>query len=40
MVSAEIALSFLSNNLRRAINILGVGVLIALINERKRKTEG
>jgi len=40
MVSAEIALSFLSYNLRRAINILGVGVLIARIKERKRKTEG
>ena len=40
MVSAEIALSFLSYNLRRAINILGVGVLIARINERKRKNEG
>ena len=40
MVSAEIALSFLSYHLRRAINILGVGVLIAFINERKRKTEG
>lgn len=40
MVSAEIALSFLSYNLRRAINILGVGVLIARIKERKRKIEG
>lgn len=39
-VSAEIALSFLSYNLRRAINILGVGVLVARINERKRKNEG
>ena len=40
MVSAEIALSFLSYNLRRAIKILGVGVLIARIKQRKRKNEG
>ena len=40
MVSAEIALSFLSYNLRRAIKILGVGGLIARIKQRKRKNEG
>ena len=40
MVSAEIALSFLSYNIRRAIKILGVGVLIARIKARKRKNEG
>ena len=36
-VSAEIALSFLTYNLRRAINLLGAGALIAYFNERKRK---
>ncbi len=40
MVSAEIALSFLSYNIRRAIKMLGVGVLIARIKQRKRKNEG
>ena len=40
MVSAEIALSFLSYNLRRAIKMLGVSVLIARIKQRKRKNEG
>ncbi len=39
-VSAEIALSFLTYNLRRAINILGAGALIAHFNQRKRKNEG
>ena len=39
-VSAEIALSFLAYNLRRAIKILGVGELIARIKQRKRKNEG
>ena len=37
MVSAEIALSFLTYNLRRAIRILGVGALIAHFNARKQK---
>jgi len=36
-VSAEIALSYLTYNLRRAMNILGVGVLVARIRERNRK---
>ena len=39
-VSAEIALSYLTYNLRRAINILGVGVLVARIRERNRKNKG
>ncbi len=37
MVSAEIALSFLTYNLRRAIRILGVGALVAHFNARKQK---
>ena len=40
MVSTEIVLSFLCYSFHRVINILGVGMLIARINERKRKTEG
>mgnify|MGYP006910860360 CR=1 FL=1 len=40
MVSAEIALSFLTYNLRRAIRILGVGALVAHFNERNRKNRG
>ena len=39
-VSAEIALSFLAYNLRRAINLLGAGVLVAHFNERNRKNRG
>lgn len=39
-VSAEIALSFLTYDLRRAINILGVGVLLAHLRERKAKNRG
>ena len=39
-VTAEIALSFLTYNLRRAINLLGVGALVAFFNERKRKNRG
>lgn len=39
-VSAEIALSYLTYNLRRAINLLGAGVLIAYFNARNRKNEG
>lgn len=39
-VSAEIALSYLTYNLRRAINILGVGVLVARIRERNQKNGG
>ena len=37
MVSAEIALSFLTYNLRRAIRILGVGALVAHFNARNQK---
>ncbi len=37
-VSAEIALSFLTYNLRRAMNIMGAGVLVARIRERNQKT--
>ena len=40
MVSAEIALSFLTYNLRRAIRILGVGALVAHFNARKQKNRG
>ena len=40
MVSAEIALSFLTYNLRRAIRILGVGALIAHFNARNQKNRG
>ena len=40
MVSAEIALSFLTYNLRRAIRILGVGALVAHFNERNQKNRG
>ena len=36
-VSAEIALSFLAYNLRRAINLLGAGALVAHFNARNRK---
>ena len=39
-VSAEIALSFLTYNLRRAINILGVGALVAYFNRRKLENRG
>lgn len=39
-VSAEIALSFLTYNLRRAINLLGVGALVAHFNARNRKSRG
>lgn len=39
-VTAEIALSFLTYNLRRAINLLGVGALVAFFNERRRKNRG
>lgn len=39
-VSAEIALSFLAYNLRRAINLLGAGALVAHFNERNRKNRG
>ncbi len=39
-VSAEIALSYLTYYLRRAMNILGVGVLVARIRERNRKNKG
>lgn len=39
-VSAEIALSFLTYNLRRAINILGVGALVAHFNKRKQENRG
>ena len=39
-VSAEIALSFLTYNLRRAINILGVGALVAHFNRRKLENRG
>ena len=37
-VSAEIALSYLTYNLRRAMNIMGAGVLVARIRERNQKT--
>ncbi len=40
MLSAEIALSFLAYNLRRAINLLGAGALVAHFNERNRKNRG
>ena len=40
MVSAEIALSFLTYNLRRAIRILGVGALVAHFSARKQKNRG
>lgn len=40
MVSAEIALSFLTYNLRRAIRILGVGALVAHFNARSQKNRG
>lgn len=40
MVSAEIALSFLTYNLRRAIRILGVGALVAHFNARNQKNRG
>ena len=40
MVSAEIALSFLTYDLRRAIRILGVGALVAHFNARKQKNRG
>ena len=39
-VSAEIALSFLVYNLRRAINLLGAGALVAHFNARNRKNRG
>ena len=39
-VSAEIALSFLAYNLRRAINLLGAGALVAHFNARNRKNRG
>lgn len=39
-VSAEIALSFLTYNLRRAISILGVGALVAHFRARRQKNEG
>ena len=39
-VSAEIALSFLTYNRRRAINILGVGALVAHFNRRKLENRG
>lgn len=39
-VSAEIALSYLTYDLRRAINIMGVGVLVARIRGRNRKNRG
>ena len=39
-VSAEMALSFLAYNLRRAINLLGAGALVAHFNERNRKNRG
>lgn len=40
MVSAEVALSFLTYNLRRAIRILGVGALVAHFNARNQKNRG
>ena len=40
MLSAEIALSFLAYNLRRAINLLGAGALVAHFNARNRKNRG
>ena len=40
MVSAEIALSFFTYNLRRAIRILGVGALVAHFNARNQKNRG
>ena len=40
IVSAEIALSFLTYNLRRAIRILGVGALVAHFNARNQKNRG
>ena len=40
MVSAEIALSFITYNLRRAIRILGVGALVAHFNARNQKNRG
>ena len=40
MVSAEIALSFLTYNLRCAIRILGVGALVAHFNARNQKNRG
>ena len=39
-VSAEIALSFLTYNLRRAIKLLGVGALVAHFNRRKLENRG
>ena len=39
-VSAEIALSFLTYNLRRAIKLKGAGALIAAIRQRKQKNRG
>ena len=39
-VSAEIALSFLAYHLRRAINLLGAGALVAHFNARNRKNRG
>lgn len=40
MLSAEMALSFLAYNLRRAINLLGAGGLVAHFNSRNRKNRG
>ena len=37
---SKIALSFLTYNLRRAINILGVGALVAHFNRRKLENRG
>ena len=39
-VSAEIVLSFLTYNLRRAIKLLGVGALVAHFNTRKQENRG
>lgn len=39
-VSAEVALSYLTYNLRRAMNIMGVGVLVTRIRERNQKNRG
>lgn len=40
MVRTEMALSLLGYNLRRAINLLGAGALVAHFNERNRKNRG
>lgn len=40
MVRTEMALSLLGYNLRRAINLLGAGALVAHFNARNRKNRG